>query len=143
MKITFIHDALSLNKRSIRYYSKQHKRQGVTSSVYKELEVFSGGETIIVPRSEMSDLAIFISFSAIQSNNMILRRDATLSNDAIHYFFVDSYTFQVLIIINGESINVTAVTGPQGKLMIIYNCFYAKLILYFYFRSRCNSFAAI
>ena len=137
LKVTFIHDAPSPNKRSVRY-SKQHKRQGVISLVYKELEIFSGGETIIVPRSEISTLAMFISFSAIQSNNMILRRDATQSNDTTHYFFVDSYTFQILIIINGESINVTAVTAPQGKLMIVF-----MLSISFYFRNRCNSFAAI
>ena len=61
------------------------------SLVYKDFEIFSGGETITVPRTEISNLAVFISFSAIQSNNVIFRREATLSGNTEHYFVVDSY----------------------------------------------------
>ena len=127
LKVFFIHDALSsLTKRSI-YETKQlhmnkshHKRQ-VFSTLYKELEIFSGGETVIVPRTEISDLAPFISFSAIQSNNVIFRRDVTRGDNA-HYFLVDSYTSQILIFVNGANtnINVSNITTPQGRLVTLF-----------------------
>lgn len=126
LKVVFIHDASSISKRSIgdskqqRINKLRHKRQGDISQAYKELEIFSGGETITVPRAEFSDLATFISFSTIQSSNVLLSRAATLSGSTEHYFFVDSYTFQVLIFVNGQSINVSAITTPQGKLAIAF-----------------------
>ena len=119
LRVVFIHDASSLNKRStkqLKMNKLRHKRQTDISLVYKELEIFSGGETITVPRTEISDLAVFVSFSAIQSNNVIFCRAATLSGNTEHYFLVDSYTFQIIIFINGQSIAVSSVTTPQGKL---------------------------
>ena len=122
LKVIFIHDASSISKRSIgdskqqRMNKLRHKRQNDISQVYRELERFSGGETITVPRAEFSDLATFISFSTIQSNNILLRRAGTLSGSIDHYFLVDSYTFQVLILVNGPSIGISAITTPQGKL---------------------------
>ena len=121
LKVIFIHDASSISKRSIggskqqRMNKLRHKRQNDIFQVYKELETFSGGETITIPRTEFSDLATFVSFSTIRSDNVLLRRAATLSASTEHYFLVDSYTFQVLIFVNGPSIDVSAVTTPQGK----------------------------
>ena len=106
--------------------------------------MFSGGETITVPGTKISDLATFISFSAIQSNSVIFHRAATLLGHTEHYFLVDSYTFQVLIFINGRSIVVSAITTPQGKLMH-FSSFYEDdiLIMYFSCRHRCNVFSTI
>ena len=118
LRVVFIHDLSSLNKRSTKQLQMnklRHKRQSDISLVYKELEIFSGGETITVPRTEISDLATFVSFSALQSNNVMFRREATLSGNTEHYFLVDSYTFQLLIFVNGQSINVSTVTTPQGS----------------------------
>ena len=124
LQVVFIHDASSLSKRStgksrqLRMNKLRHKRQSDISLIYKELEIFSGGETITVPRAEISDLAVFISFSAIQSNNVIFRREATLSGNNEHYFVVDSYTFQLLIFVNGQYIDVSTVTTPQGNYFL-------------------------
>ena len=132
LKVVFIHDASSLNKRStgkskrLHMNKSYHKRQDDISLVYEELEIFSGGETITVPRREISDLAMFVSFSAIQSNNVIFRREATLSGNVEHYFSVDSYTFQILIFINGQSVEAS-VTTPQGKVVTV---FHIVFILY-------------
>ena len=123
LKVIFIHDASSISKRSIgdskqqRMNKLRHKRQNDIFQVYKELETFSGGETITIPRTEFSDLATFISFSTIRSNNVLLRRAATSESSVrtVHNFFVDSYTFQVLIFVNGQSISILSTTTPEGK----------------------------
>ena len=146
LKVIFIHDASSLNKRStgnskqLRMNKLRYKRQSDISLVYKELETFSGGETITVPRTEISDLAVFVSFSAIQSNNVMFCRAATLSGNTEHSFLVDSYTFQILIFINGQSIVVSSVTTPQGKLVSV---LLMAFIFITYCRYRCNKFATI
>ena len=90
---------------------------GDISLVYKDLENFSDGETITVPRTRISDLATFISFSTIQSNSITFLTTATLSGSTEHHFLVNIHTFQVLIFINDNCINVSAIMRPQGKLV--------------------------
>ena len=42
---------------------------------------------------------------------------ATLSGSTEHHFLVNIHTFQVLIFINDNCINVSAIMRPQGKLV--------------------------
>ena len=130
LKVVFIHDASSFIKRSIgdskqtRMNKLRHKRQGDLSQVYSELEIFSGGETISILETEISDLTTFISFFAVQSDSVILRGAAPFSAGIDYTFLVDSYTFQILIFINGQSIDVSAVTTPQGKTPLAFLTIY-------------------
>lgn len=119
LKVFFVDDIIPINKRSIGdsgqlHHNLRHKRIMSISSVYSELEIFSGGGVVSVPTNEISDLATFISFSAIESNSVLFRREFPSSGTP--YFFVDSYTFEVLIFINGRSFSVSAVTTPEGNL---------------------------
>ena len=119
LKVFFVDDVSPMNKRSIGnsiplHHNLRHRRIIGISPVYTELEIFSGGGIVSVPTAEISNLAAFVSFSAIESDSVLYRIEAPLT--ATHSFLVDSYTFEVLIFVNGRSLTVSAVRTPQGKL---------------------------
>ena len=122
LKLLFIqtqNNAQSL-KSSAHMKQKGKRRQKRLSNddVYEELEMFSDGQIIEIPSSNISELASFVTFSVLSSNT-ILRVD-TMSDragDHDYSFPVDSYTSQILIFVNGENINVTVLT-PQGIVHI-------------------------
>lgn len=144
LKVYFVHEGSSMNKRSIgdlvqlRMNKLRQKRFIGISPVYTELEIFSGGGAITVPTTEISDLATFFSFSAVQSDTVIFRRAATLQGNSEHNFLVDSYTFRIIVFINGQSINVTcAFTTPQGEVVAIH--FICYLFVYFILGTNATS----
>lgn len=143
LKVVIIHDASSIVRRSIggslRLNKLRHKRFVGISPLYTELEIFSGGGVISVPTAKISDLSTFISFSAIESDSVMLHRQAR-SSDTFS-FFVDSYTFRILIFINGLSIDVSAVTTPQGELVVVFHM--NKVLFIHILRYKCYDFDSI
>lgn len=119
LKVFFVDDIPPMGKRSVAdsiqlHHNLRHRRIIGISPVYTELETFSGGGIVSVPTAEIPNLAAFVSFSAIESDSVLYRIEAPMTNT--HSFLVDSYTFEVLIFVNGRLITVSAVRTPQSKL---------------------------
>jgi len=121
LKVNFIQDFLTTSKRSLHmkqmHKGKMHHKRQSTDDVYEELEMFSDGQIIKIPLTDISELASFVSFSAVSGNTIFRQAGSTLGS--IEYSFpVDSYTSEILIFVNGQNINVSVLT-PQGKLFSI------------------------
>ena len=121
LKLLFIqaqNNAQSLKSSGHKKQKGKRRQKRLSNDVYEELEMFSDGQIIEIPSSNISELASFVTFSVLSSNT-ILRVD-TMSDragDHDYSFPVDSYTSQILIFVNGENINVTVLT-PQGTVHI-------------------------
>ena len=109
LKVFFIQTLSNERKRSLRRNKLRHKRQ-----TDQELVTFSGGQILPVLMTDISELSTFITFSTIQSTATVFRQSGGTVTDIIFSFPVDSYTIQVLILINGRNIGVS-VTTPWGK----------------------------
>ena len=124
LKVLFIQDILATSKRSLHVKRQMHKdrrnhKRQTTDDVYEEFEMFSDGQIIEIPSSEISELASFVTFSAMSSNTIF--RQAGNPSDRVDYTFpVDSYTSQILIFVNGQNIIVTVLT-PQGMYVQSYH----------------------
>ena len=113
LKVMIIRDIVPTVKRSL-HLKQMHKtnRRQINDDVYEELEMSSEGQIIDIPSNEISELASLVTFSVLNSNT-IFRQAGTASGTVEYSFPVDSYTFQILIFVNGQNINVTVLT-PQG-----------------------------
>ena len=124
LKIEFIRDVSLAMKRSLHVQmhknKRHHKRESNDDYVYDELEMLSDGQIIEIPSNDISELASFVTFSVLSSNTIFRASNVSDGVDHDYSFPVDSYTSQILIFINGENINVTALT-PQGT---IHYCLY-------------------
>ena len=97
---------------------RRYKRES-NDDVYDELEMLSDGQIIEIPTSNISELASFVTFSALGSNTIFRASNTSDGIDHDYSFPVDSYTSQILIFVNGENINVTVLT-PQGIIHYLF-----------------------
>ena len=114
LKVTVIRDISPTVKRSLHFKQmhKTHHRRQINDNVYEELEMFSDGQIIDIPSNEISELASLVTFSVLNSNT-IFRQAGSTSGRVEYSFPVDSYTFQILVFVNGQNVNVSVLT-PQG-----------------------------
>ena len=113
----------SLSKRSLHYREfhdgKQLKKRQTDNDIYQELTTFSEGQIIEISPNDISELGSFMTYFVTQgssSNKLISAYGfSTLNSPYTRVFLVDSYTFEILIFVTGQNINVSTFT-PQGEL---------------------------
>ncbi|XP_065895475.1 von Willebrand factor A domain-containing protein 7-like isoform X2 [Dysidea avara] len=111
----------SLSKRSLHYREfhdgKQLKKRQTDNDIYQELTTFSEGQIIEISPNDISELGSFMTYFVTQgssSNKLISAYGfSTLNSPYTRVFLVDSYTFEILIFVTGQNINVSTFT-PQG-----------------------------
>ena len=115
-------ESLQISKRLVhnrnihKWKHSYYRRQSTMIDVYEELADFSDGQNIQIPVDEISDIGPVITYSATQNSNTIFRHSNIAFGSINFPILVNSYTFQILIFVNGENINVSLHT-PQGKCL--------------------------
>ena len=94
--------------------SFRSKRQTLDSA-YEQLAIFSGGQILNINTNDISRLASLVSFTARQSRNTIFRQSDILYGSVTYTFPVDTYTNEVVISANGQSIVISAIS-PEGQM---------------------------
>lgn len=102
-----------LHNRAIHKLNSRTKRQSVDDA-YEQLSTISGGQVLTVETNDISELASFVSFSAMQNRNTIFRREGNLLGTAQFEFPVDTFTSEVFISIDTEQSVTISIVNPQG-----------------------------
>jgi len=103
----------SKSKRQFLSAKQRHRRQD-NLDIFQELTTFSGGQVIDILSSDISEIGSSMAYFALQgsTSSTILDDKDACSLDSLA-FPVDSYVFQILIIVTGMNINIS-VFNPQG-----------------------------
>lgn len=89
------------------------KRQSV-DDVYEQLSAISGGQVLTVDTNDISELASFVSFSAMQSRSTVIHREGNLLGTAEFVFPVDTFTSEVFVSVDAEQSITVSVVNSQG-----------------------------
>ena len=94
-------------------HASRAKRQSVDDA-YEQLSAISGGQVLTVDTNDISELASFVSFSAVQSRSTVIHREGSLLGTAEFIFPVDTFTSEVFISVDAEQNIALSVVSSQG-----------------------------
>lgn len=103
----------SVQPRATRKHGSRSKRQSVDDA-YEQLATISGGQVLTVGTNDISELASFVSFSAMQSRNTVFRREGNLLGTIQFEFPIDTYTSEAFISIDAEQSITVSVVNSEG-----------------------------
>lgn len=103
----------SVQPRATRKHRSRSKRQSVDDA-YEQLATISGGQVSTVGTNDISELASFVSFSAMQSRNTVFRREGNLLGTIQFEFPIDTYTSEAFISIDAEQSITVSVVNSEG-----------------------------
>lgn len=94
-------------------HASRAKRQSVDDA-YEQLSAISGGQVLTVDTDDISELASFVSFSAVESHSTVIQSEGTLQGTAEFIFPVDTFTSEVFISVDAEQTIALSVVSSQG-----------------------------
>ena len=96
------------------------KRQSVDDA-YEQLSAISGGQVLTVDTDDISELASFVSFSAMLSRSTVLNREGTSQGTEQFVVPVDTFTSEVFVSVDAEQSISVSVVNSQGLFLSDYS----------------------
>ena len=97
-------------------HASRAKRQSVDDA-YEQLSAISGGQVLTVDTNDISGLASFVSFSAMQSRSTVIQREGSLVGTEQFVVPVDTFTSEVFISVDAEQSITVSVVNSQGLFL--------------------------